>query len=107
MKTKIKKPKWSFQYWPSYQFNLLPKFNKHGLYWKDKFGTPRCEIPPTIEINWLWFSFWWRQGDDDFWEQWLWLTEYCDNDIEEAKETWPWVSMENKESTWKDFKDLN
>ena len=105
-KTKIKKPKWTFYSWSNHYIQWIPRFNKHPLMWKDKYETPRCELSPTVEVNWLWFTLRWVQGNDEFWEQWLWVTEYCENDIVEAQETWPWVDMKNSQSTWRNFDEL-
>jgi len=103
---KIKTPKWCFYYWGNGFMTWIPIFRNTPLIWKDKNETPRCEVPPTIEFTWLWFSLMWRRGDDEFWEQWLWVYKYCDGDIIKAEETWPWVNYHNSESSWKNFNDL-
>ena len=85
--------------------------------WKDKFDTPRYEYPPAIwihifKLNMIWY---WKLPNekymDDYWEQALWYLYYYKNisqgrldspDINKAKESWPWVDMELKGSTWND-----
>lgn len=69
--------------------------------WKDKFGTPRCELPPTFEFNWLWCSILIIVGSDDYWEQRLWVNNYYNGDIKKAREDWPWVTGGTNISTWK------
>jgi hypothetical protein len=98
---KYKKPKWSFQFYKTYQFEWKPIYrNLPELMWKDKFDSPRCEMEPYYRFEWLWFGFRAQQGDDDEWCQWLWVHEYNDGDVEKAKQTWGWVDYETKESTW-------
>ena len=98
-----KKPKWTFQFYKNYKFVLFPKTDKlKHLKWKDKFNSPRCEKPPFIEIQWLWFGFYAIQGDDNQWEQWLWVHFYNDGDVDEAKKNWEWFDLETKKSTWND-----
>lgn len=99
---KIKNPRWRLLIWKTY-FYILPVLKKNKLLWKDKFDTPRCEKVPTVELSWLWWTFYWFQGSESFWEQWLWLTVYCDSDIKEAEETWGWIDYKTKKSTWVPF----
>lgn len=98
----MKKPKWKWHFYNSF-FRWLPLIQKKKLRWKDKFGTPRCEWAPSIHIEWLWFALRGIRGDDDYWEQWLWIHYWHNEDVEKAKETWSWVDMETKESTWVDY----
>lgn len=86
--------------------------------WKDKWYTPRYEEPPYIWIhlfkyNWIWY---WELPNekymDDYWEQALWYLYYAsynkkkkgydELDINKARETWPWVDYETKQSNWND-----
>jgi hypothetical protein len=99
---KIKKPKYSWQIYRNYKFNLIPNIVKDGLMWKDKFETPRCEKPPTLKIAWLFWEYYGSWGSDEYWEQRLWLEEYCNNDYKKAVETWGWVDMDTEKSTWDD-----
>ena len=69
------------------------------LLWKDKFGTPRIELVPYLSIDWLGYNLIIERGSDESWSWWLWVVEYNDNDIEKAKETWPWYrDVEKKEN---------
>jgi hypothetical protein len=99
----MRKAKWFYSFGKSYQFNILPQFTKRELLWKSKFGTPRCEYEPKICIKWLWWEFTGIQGSERYWEQWLWVHKYNDGDYEKAKSTWPWVDMETKLSSWREF----
>jgi len=85
------------------KFSIVPSFYTSKLMWKDKFASPRCEIIPHFEFQWLWFGLYGSWGDYHYWEQWLWTHKYCDGDIKRAKETWGWVDMETNESTWVDY----
>lgn len=95
----------------------------HDIKWKDKYDTPRLEEIPFISIglfnkfffNWIWklplhLEEHWIDIDD-YWEQALWYLYYYDTysqglldkpNIEKAKESWPWINSETKESSWKD-----
>ena len=99
---------------PVYKGNLakLIDFDWIDVMWKDKYDTPRYEYPPRIQLTlfWRWtlIIWWgfsnkdWEEWDNDrYWEQYLWTKHYCGNDIEKAKETWPWCGP-NNESTWED-----
>lgn len=75
------------------------------LGYKDKYDSPRYEWSPSFHI----YFFWWQfsiflnspDGDNDhYYEQILWYLKYSNKDIIKAKETWPWVNFETKESTW-------
>jgi len=88
-----------------------------GLFWKDKYDTPRFEgdsgslFGPSPRISVTLFAclrmiFWWEapcdwKDEDTYWEMFLWYKHYCNNDINKARETWPWEDMEEK-STWKE-----
>lgn len=85
--------------------------------WKDKYDTPRYEVPPYIWIH-IWkinFIWWWEYSDklgetDDYWEQALWYLYYasCNKEkkgydelnINKARDSWPWQDYETKKSTW-------
>lgn len=78
-------------------------FYWYGLGWKDKFETPRFEWPPAFHIYFfgLQFCIHWNSPDkdnDQYYEQILWWKYYCNKDVEEAKETWPWNCK--GENTW-------
>ena len=79
--------------------SMLPRVMYSPLRWKDKFDTPRAEILPQIEFQFLkvGFAVWW--GDSEFWERYLWIEVYNKGDKKKAAETWPWMDME-KNSTW-------
>jgi hypothetical protein len=85
------------------------KVVSYGLGCKDKFGTPRFEWSPAFHI----FFFCWQfrivwtspckdKYEDNYWEQVLWFINYSDCDLQKAKETWPWLDSNTKESSWKD-----
>lgn len=99
-----KEPKWSFRFYRNF-FTWKPLFLRNKeLLWKDKFNSPRHELSPYVRVEWLWFGFIARQGDDDqHWEQWLWVHKYNDGDVEKAKNNWGWVDVETKKSTWKEY----
>lgn len=85
----------------------------HGVGWKDKYDSPRFEVPPYIWIHLFGYNFIWYWGtvdeinNDDYWEQALWYLYYYGNisygsdvpDIKKATESWPWMK-ENDESSW-------
>jgi len=76
-------------------------FYKVRLGWKDKFGTPRFEYPPTI--GFILFNLQlhiWLYGDHNYWEQILWTEFYNYGIVEKAREAWPWVEFDSEESTW-------
>ena len=98
-----KKPKWKVRFYKNRRFVLIPeKWRVRELLWKDKFGTPRCEVPPYIRIEWLWFGFHAIQGNDEQWEQWLWVHMYHDGNVDRAKKEWEWIDGQTKKSTWDD-----
>ena len=76
--------------------------------WKDKYDTPRFEVPPYIWIHLyklniiLYWSLSEYKDIDDYWEQALWYLYYCNKDIKKARETWIWVDYKTKQSTWTD-----
>ena len=92
--------------------------------WKDKYDTPRYEVPPYIWIHlyklnlvWYWdLSPHQYKEIDDYWEQALWYLfyyedNYLDNnskdnlnapDINKARENWPWRDYKTKLSSWND-----
>lgn len=77
------------------------KFKTVELGWKDKWHSPRHEWNPAI----MFFFFKWQicymwVEPSQYWEQVLWWKYYCDKDIKKAEETWGWVDMEKKQSTW-------
>lgn len=74
----------------------------YDIIWKDKYNTPRFEYPPTINIVFLrrYQLLIWMKQDEDYWEQLLWYLYYSNSNLEESKETWPW--MKDGKSTWSD-----
>lgn len=105
-----KRPKWEFIFrFHKYWFVKYPRFFKtYSLLepaWKNKFDSPRCEICPKIEINWLWFTILLSCGDDMYWERWLWIHKWCKGDEQKAIETWPWVGGDEKTSTWFEYEN--
>jgi hypothetical protein len=94
------KRKYRIYFCKDYRFRLIPEIVANRLRWKDKFGTPRCELPPRLEINWLGGSVLFIIGEDEYWEKWLWIKYYNDGDKKKAKETWPWVDLKTRQSTW-------
>ena len=51
-KSDYKKPKWTFHFYKNYRFVLIPeKWRVKEILWKDKVGTPRCEVSPYIRIE--------------------------------------------------------
>jgi len=95
----------------------------HDVMWKDKYDSPRYEVPPYIwihvyKLNLVWY---WdlpinllkdsESHIDDYWEQALWYLYYTNtisqvllgkSNIEMAKESWPWQDYETEKSTWND-----
>lgn len=88
--------------------------------WKDKYDTPRFEVPPYIwihlfKLNIIWY---WDLPEhqkirftDDYWEQALWYLHYYNTisygkltgpNISKACESWPWENSLTGESSWKD-----
>ena len=87
----MKKPKWRIYFRLKRNFSLKPyTFINRNLRWKDKFESPRVETVPQYRLSWLWFRINVIQGNDDDWEWYLWVTEYSDNDIQRAIDTFPW-----------------
>ena len=83
--------------------------------WKDKYNTPRYEVPPYIwihiyKLNLVWYwdlspNLYLENPDnlvDEYWEQALWYLFYSSKSIEKAKETWPITWSETGISTWFD-----
>lgn len=83
-------------------------FRNVELGWKDKFNSPRYEWGPSFVLYFFGLQFcifWESPGDktnDEYWEQILWWLYYSDKDVKKAKETWGWVDMKTKQSTWND-----
>jgi hypothetical protein len=99
----MKKAKIFYGVYKNYCFNWKPIIMTNRLLWKEKWGTPRCEIIPQFRFDWLWFGFYISVGDDQYWEQWLWWKKYSDSDIIKAEKTWPWVNLETKKPSWKKY----
>lgn len=95
------------------------QFENAGIFWKDKWESPRFEgnpygiFGPSPRISLTLFKslrliFWWTapadwKDEDTYWEMWLWYKYYCEEDINKARDTWPWTDLEeDKKSTWKE-----
>lgn len=94
-KDKLHKPKWRIK------FSIL-KYHRQffftwnlKLLWKEKYETPRIQLVPHINIEWLWFSLDCQKGNDDEWEWWLWLHKYNNGNLREALSSWPWKSIKS------------
>ena len=89
----------------------------HDVEWKDKYDTPRYEVPPYIWIHlFKWnFVWWWDMPEyleiEDYWEQALWYLYYYNTysqglldkpDIDKARESWPWIDPTTEKSNWLD-----
>lgn len=91
----------------------------HSVGWKDKYETPRYEVPPYIWIHLFGLNLIWYwdlpihlyKETDDYWEQALWYLYYYDTysqglldtpDINKARESWPWQEYKTKQSSWSD-----
>ena len=127
--------RWSFNEWDYHPVLWCSRPSKiqimtRDVMWKDKYNTPRYEVPPFIWIHiyklnfvWYWdlsptFKFTNPNWDmvDDYWEQALWyLFYYLDNygnttldknldkpDINKARNWWPITWSETGLSTWSD-----
>lgn len=81
--------------------------------WKDKYNSPRYEVPPYIWIH-IWkfnFIWWWEYSHDiletdEYWEQALWYLFYYNEyrmkfpDLLSAENYWPWQDYKTHKSTW-------
>ena len=111
------------KYWSPVLWCSKPSYIQimtHDVSWKDKYDTPRYEVPPYIWIHLFGFNLVWywdlpehQRGrlTDDYWEQALWYLYYYNSvsygrldvpNIEQAKESWPWSDYKTKQSTWSD-----
>mgnify|MGYP000205631986 FL=1 len=90
----FKKPKW----------NITPLINKsYSLQeplWKDKYNSPRVEQVPFIEIILFGYSFYFRKGDEDYWERYLWIHKYNNSNEQLAIDKWCWIDGVTRVSTW-------
>lgn len=94
--TGLHAPKWKFSYY-SEVFTWIPRIHiRKELLWKDKFGTPRVEMEPWIEVWVLWWSLNWRKNDDEC-EWWLWLHIYNKGNLRKALSSWPWKEIKPEE----------
>lgn len=109
IKKHFKSLKGFFYFCKSYEIPLMFWNSKYYIWssdilWKDKFDSPRFEESPCFLINLFGYSIGWIWkpigNEDEYWEQALWYLYYSNEDMEKAKETWPWT-WEGK-STWKD-----
>ena len=97
----MKKPKLKLYLWRNY-WRWIPFFKWTPLMWKDKWGSPRCELTPQLRFEWLWFCILLERGCDQYWEQRLWIEVWHNGDRETAKAKWPWTSGTDHTSTWDD-----
>jgi hypothetical protein len=73
------------------------------LGWKEKYGTPRFEWSPSIQLYFFMFEFsMFLKIEERYWEQLLWVKYFCDGDVNKGRESWKWVDWETKQSTWND-----
>jgi len=89
----MKKPKWDFTIHFYKGFEWKPNFHYYideFPIWKDKYNTPRVEILPYISLAWLNFWIYIRKGSEVDWEWYLWVKHYNSEDLEQAKNTYPW-----------------
>ena len=73
------------------------------LGWKEKYGSPRFEWSPSIQLYFFGlelsvFLVSPTSDTDNYWEMFLWYLYFCDSDLSKAEETWGWV--ESELSTW-------
>lgn len=111
----FKKPFWNIYIGPYHNGtyfhykSFLLSYTTQDILWKDKYDTPRFEYHPKIDI--VLFKFYHihihlesprtlLNVDDDYFEQMIWFLEYCNGNLEKAKETWPWKKYNSEESTW-------
>lgn len=83
----------------NYQFQWVPHWEYQDLQWKEKWGTPRCQVLPKFTFEWFWWVLTITWGSDEYWEQYLWLNNFYDGDKAKAEDMWPWTDMDDK-STW-------
>ena len=81
--------------------------NQVGLGWKYKYDSIRYEWSPQFHIfffKWQFCIFWNApDGDDDkYYEMILHWLYKANRDINQAKETWGWIDVQTKKSTWND-----
>jgi hypothetical protein len=76
-------------YWGG-KYTIEP--HRYDVDWKDKYGCPRVEFCPAINIIFFGrFQVYIEFGDTDYWEQLLWYLNYCGSDMSKAVSTWkPW-----------------
>ena len=79
------------------------------LGWKWKFDDIRYEWMPSFQIfifNWQFVKIYLApDGDNDkYYEMILHWMKKCNKDIKKAEETWSWIDLKTKKSTWnKDY----
>jgi hypothetical protein len=96
---------WRFSlvgFWICVELGLPIIFTKNQLGWKEKFGTPRFEYSPAIQLFFfgLELSLFFVETDK-YWEQLLWTLKWCGGDTQKAKETWGWRDRYGN-SSWDD-----
>jgi len=99
----MKKIKYYLNFRTNSYIRYIPYFRSNKLLWKEKYGTPRVELSPKIHLEWLWFEFTLQKGSDCWWERWLWLHKFCNSDIEKAKNSWPWVGLNEIRNSWDNY----
>jgi hypothetical protein len=97
--------------WKTFRFTFLNRWwciqigtpivlKRLELGWKEKYGTPRFEWLPSIQLYFFMFEFSMFLGNDDYWEQLLWVKYFSDGDVDKGRESWKWIDGISKESTW-------
>jgi hypothetical protein len=86
----MKKPNWKLNFNKFKVWYWKPIFIKQPLCWKQKHNFIRVEICPCYSITWGYWEICIRQGTDEQWEFYIYCTEYCNNDVQKAIDTWPW-----------------
>ena len=82
------------------------RFVVNSLGWKDKYGSPRFEWCPAYHLYFFnWHICIWLSAPDDnndkYFEMVQWYRNYCNKDINKAKNTWPWTNMDTNITSWK------
>jgi hypothetical protein len=92
-------------YWIQIGYPIM--FHQVHLGWKWKYEDVRFEWSPSIQLyffKWQFVILWNApDGDNDLYYEMIlhWLYK-ADKDIDKAKETWGWIDVQTKKSTWND-----
>ena len=89
-------PKWKFRFEIHKTFYWRPYwiFRTH-LMWKEKWGTPRVEMEPKIQLDWFWFLIEIYKDETEC-EWWLWLHKFNKGNLREALSSWSWRPVKSK-----------